>query len=125
MMQMRLERPTKPTSNAARATLDRDEAIAAGGVPTGRVCEIEGDEIVVKITPASLEYLERIAGKDRARQLLRAIPFCEANDRPRVESHHFAMAQGARTHDEIDAWHTRNGVRSRSTKPPTLEVPND
>jgi hypothetical protein len=81
--------------------------------------------IRVKISPAALEYLEGLAAAHRARMLLRALPYCEVNERPRVQSFDFAMAQGARTQHEVDEWHRANRVRSRSTKLPRLDLPYD
>jgi hypothetical protein len=124
---MELIEPSKPQSNNATAILTVDEMRGAGGSPVdSAVCHLDGDTVTVEISRASLEYLSSIARHDRARQLVRAIPFAEANERHRrgrVQSFDFALAQGARTQAEVDAWHKRNRVRSRSTALPTLEVP--
>ena len=121
---MDLVRPEKQQSQNASAVFSRQEALAAGGVPdNSKLCEVGASTVTIKISPAALEYLEKTVQEKRVPRLLAALRFCEFNERPRVQSFDFAMADGARTYAEVDAWHAKNGIHSRSTKLPSLEVP--
>ena len=122
---MELFAPDHPTSTTGSALIALEEFRVAGGSPESfAACTVEGESVRVKISVASYEYLSGIAGRDRLRMLIRALPFAEADDkRARIESSDFALAQGKRTQAGVDDWHKENRVRSRSIKPPTLKLP--
>jgi hypothetical protein len=59
----------------------------------GKLTEPRGDgRIAVKVSPEARNYLEGIGSGSRLRLLARAMPWVRATGRPRIETHHFAMA---------------------------------
>lgn len=77
----------------------------------------------IRVSRCAFEYLEKLASRSRLMMLARAMPFAFANDRPRVICHDFALATGARTDKDVEEWLSRERLRSRSTTPQSLRLP--
>ena len=77
----------------------------------------------VRVSRCAFEYLAKLAARSRLMMLARAMPFAIANDRPRVICDDFALATGARTEKDVEEWLNRERLRSRSTTPQTLRLP--
>lgn len=121
-----LFRPAKPPSQVGRAIVPQaafDERGVDPDVYSKYCARVAGSHVEVKVSPASLDYLEKLPAESQDRQIVRALPYTQVNDRPRIWSSDFALAQGAKTREEVEAWHKKNRIRSRATKPPTLRRP--
>lgn len=117
---MELIPPEHPQSQNAWAVVPATAFVDEGIDPAifDPYCTRDGAYVRVKISPASFEYLEKLA-------LIRALPFTKANERPRVQSWDFAQSKGARALEEAEAWLRKSGIRSRSVRPPTLQVSDE
>ena len=87
-----------------------------------RFCERhDGETVHVAISPAAYDYLVRLGESRRDDEILRALPFAEANHESRrrgggyrLWSTDFALLHGARTAGEVGAWMAKQGVTSRA-----------
>lgn len=121
----RLERPPTPQSRDAGAFIARGvfTELRVDRVDFGRYCRLEGDEVRVGVSPASLDYLKRLAPAEQDRQVIRALPYAKVNSRPRIWSTDFALQSGCRTEAEVREWHVTRGVVIRSRSYGSLLVP--
>jgi hypothetical protein len=115
-----LQKPKKPRSQDARAVLPLGVFRSEGVNPNvfDRLCTpISGERVEVKISPGALEALAKLPDADQDQRIVRALPFAEANfgrppqQRPRMWDTDLAMADGARTEDDVRNWRARHGLK--------------
>ena len=129
----KLPPPPAPRSTRRFAVLEsaafRLAEVDPGAYP--RFCERhDGETVHVAISPAAYDYLVRLGESRRDDEILRALPFAEANHESRrrgggyrLWSTDFALLHGARTAGEVGAWMAKQGVTSRARDVGTLYLP--
>mgnify|MGYP000914766102 CR=1 FL=1 len=121
----RLERAA-PRSQDAGAHVARSVLIELGATRRAveRYCTLSGDGFRVAVSPAAIDYLERLSSTEQDRQIIRALPYALVNDRPRLWATDFALLAGARTEAEVREWYATRGVTNRGTTFGGLLVPD-
>jgi hypothetical protein len=104
----------------ARTTLE-DTGIKPEDYP--RYCVAAGSEIRVRVSPTSLRYLEGLASDAQDGEVAAAIPYAAVNGRPSLWTTDFALSHGARTREDVLAWHRKFGLRSQAKDVGSLLVP--
>lgn len=86
-------------------------------------CNVEGASVRISVSPESYRHLAKLAPDEQDAWAARAVPFAAVNGRDRVWTLDFALLDGARTSEDVEAWLRQNGARSQASRLGPLRVP--